>query len=41
MGHGQAAAGLNQGFWLNELQHAIRDCGETPDQGGIFLTGRA
>lgn len=33
--------GLNQGFWLNELQHAIRDCGETPDQGGIFLTGKA
>ena len=33
--------GLNQGFWLNELQHAIRDCGETPEQAGIFLIGKA
>ena len=33
--------GLNQGFWLNELFHALRDCGESPDQGGIFVTGRA
>lgn len=33
--------GLNQGFWLNELLHAVRNCGETPDQGGIFVTGKA
>ncbi|KAB5606040.1 YbhB/YbcL family Raf kinase inhibitor-like protein [Bifidobacterium jacchi] len=34
-------AGLNQGFWLNEMLHVLRECGETPDQGGIFVTGRA
>ncbi|KAA8820938.1 YbhB/YbcL family Raf kinase inhibitor-like protein [Bifidobacterium vespertilionis] len=33
--------GLNQGFWLNELLHALRGCGEAPDSDGIFLTGRA
>lgn len=33
--------GLNQGFWLNEMLHALRNSGETPDQGGIFVTGKA
>lgn len=33
--------GLNQGFWLNELLHAVSDSGETPDQGGIVVTGKA
>ena len=33
--------GLNQGFWLNELQHALRGCDEPPETAGIFLTGRA
>lgn len=33
--------GLNQGFWMNELLHAVRGCGQTPDQGGIVITGRA
>ena len=33
--------GLNQGFWLNELLHALRASGETPDTDGIFLTGKA
>ena len=33
--------GLNQGFWLNELLHALRNSGEVPDTDGIFLTGKA
>ena len=33
--------GLNQGFWLNELLHALRNSGEAPDTDGIFLTGKA
>ena len=28
--------GLNQGFWLNELLHALRNSGEVPDTDGIF-----
>ena len=34
-------AGLNQGFWMNEMFHALRDLAETPDQAVIHLTGRA
>lgn len=33
--------GLNQGFWLNELQHAIRDLKGSLDQGGMFVVGEA
>ena len=33
--------GLHQGFWLNELLHALRSCGETPDTDGVFLKGLA
>lgn len=34
-------AGLNQGFWLNEMERALRNGGNPIDQGGIFLTGKA
>ena len=33
--------GLNQGFWLNEMERALRNCGTIADQGAIFLTGKA
>ena len=33
--------GLNQGFWLNELHHALRESDETPDTAAIFLIGKA
>lgn len=33
--------GLNQGFWMNELLHRLRESGEHADQAGIFLTGKA
>jgi Raf kinase inhibitor-like YbhB/YbcL family protein len=33
----QPLPGLNQGFWLNELVHALRDCKSPIDQGGIYL----
>ncbi|PJM72382.1 YbhB/YbcL family Raf kinase inhibitor-like protein [Bifidobacterium primatium] len=36
--------GLNGGFWMNELVHALRDAnaaGDVPDQDAIFLTGKA
>ena len=34
-------AGLNQGFWLNEMERALRTSGTIADQGGVFLTGKA
>lgn len=34
-------AGLNQGFWLNEMERALRTSGTIVDQGAIFLTGKA
>lgn len=40
-GTSKPLSGLSQGFYLNELERAIRDCGETPEQAGVFLTGRA
>ena len=33
--------GLNQGFWLNEMERALRNSGAIADQGAIFLTGKA
>ena len=33
--------GLNQGFWLNELFHALRDVDHVTDQGVMFITGKA
>ena len=33
--------GLNQGFWLNELFHALRDIDHVTDQGVMFITGKA
>lgn len=37
----QPLPGLNQGFWLNELLRGLRVSGENPDQGVMFVTGRA
>ena len=37
----QPLPGLNQGFWLNELLRGRRESGENPDQGVMFVTGRA
>lgn len=37
----QPLPGLNQGFWLNELLRGLRESGENPDQGVMFVTGRA
>lgn len=34
-------AGLNQGFWLNEMERALRTSSTIVDQGAIFLTGKA
>ena len=33
--------GLTQGFWLNELFHALRDIDHVTDQGVMFITGKA
>ena len=36
--------GLNQGFWLNELRHALRNAaanGDPADQAAMFITGKA
>lgn len=40
-GTAKPLAGLQQGFWLNELIHSIRAYEGTIDQGGIVLTGQA
>lgn len=37
----QPLPGLNQGFWLNEMFHRLREAEETPDQGVMYVTGRA
>lgn len=33
--------GVQAGFWMNELLHALRDCDGTVDSGGIVVTGKA
>ena len=37
----QPVPGLNQGFWLNELMHGLREKVQPVDQGGMFVTGKA
>ena len=37
----QPLPGLNQGFWMNELFHRLRETPETPDQAVMYVTGRA
>lgn len=33
--------GLEQGFWMNDMMHALRDCNDVRDEGAMFLVGKA
>ncbi|NEG69817.1 YbhB/YbcL family Raf kinase inhibitor-like protein [Bifidobacterium choloepi] len=40
-GTSKPLAGLEQGFWMNEMIRAFASCNDVRDEGAIFLTGRA